>query len=817
MTLVSNFRAGRHAQKLKAAENLPPEELKKLQDDLVARGKAAIVPVADCLASEETYETAGAVLTRLINNYNLETFVGLLSSPNPTVVSGIQGLLSESQDFDPGALIDRLADEETHRGRLEPVLQSHIDRIPMNRIVKAIPALPRDAQAILFRVSESKIGKSAVPDLLTLLKHEEWWIRMQTARLMAQINDETAVSALSSLLDDPNKGVRYEAVRALHKMCHVAAIPKLVEILRDPDLKVQSAAIDALIGIGDIVAVQPLLALLTDESEHVRRAAVEVLNEVITTDAIQDLVRAMRDEDWWVRVRATDALGALGGEKVVEAVIGLFDDGDVFLRRQAVELLNAIPNESALTVLIRALGDEDWWVRERAIDALGSTGSAEAVKPLLDLMAADGKCAALCARALGDLGDQRAVEPLRLMETCEDEEVSREASQALRAITEAGRTGKSPHRSAGAEKRTAIPDAASTIKEHKSLGPSLPFKVSAEPPPPRPRSHSSIEQPAPLAADSQPVVRPKSTPPASEPAPPAPKSQPPSTPPQMLNYTDLSPETILLDRYRVIRPIGKGGFGAVYLVEDSVISEQVVIKILNPHLSFDESALKRFIRELKLTRMVTHGNVIRIYDFLELSGAHAVSMEFFPSSDLAQLLLERGTIEIDRGLTIISQVCAGLQAAHTANVVHRDMKPANLLVGEDDVVKIVDFGLAAAQQQIESRLTKSGYLVGTPDYMAPEQIGGGEADHRVDIYALGIVMYEMFSGVRPYTDETPVKVFFKHLEGGALPLGQLVPGLPPGVSNLVMRSMAKEASDRPATVGELKDLIDKEREALEAS
>jgi serine/threonine protein kinase/HEAT repeat protein len=816
MTLVSNFRAGRQAQKLRAAAGLPPEELKTLQDDLAAIGKPVIVPVADCLAHDGSNEAARTVLTRLINNYNLETFIGLLSSPNPTVVSGIQKVLSESNDFDPGFLIERLADKDAHRGRLEPILLAHIDRIPMNKVVKAIPALPRDAQAVLFRVSEKKAEKSAVPDLLTLLKHEEWWIRMQTARLLARISDETAVSALSSLLADPNKGVRYEAVRALHRMRHVAAIPQLVQILRDPDLKVQSAAIDALIGIGDVVAVQPLLALLTDQSEHVRRASVEVLNEVITTDAIQDLVGAMRDEDWWVRVRATDALGALGGEKVVEAVIGLFDTGDVFLRRQAVELLNVIPSESAITVLIRALGDEDWWVKERAIDALGSTGNPEAVEPLMVLMASDDQCAALCARALGALGDQRAVEPLTLLATSEDEEVSREASQALRAISETGRTGRVSPRGIRPDKRTAIPDAASTIKEHGKSGASLPFKVSAEPPP-RPRRHSSIAEPARLAANVQSVSRPISNPPPSQPVSPVHAGRQLSTPPQMLNYSELFPETVLLDRYRVIRSIGKGGFGAVYLVEDSAISEQVVMKILNPHLSFDDSALKRFIRELKLTRMVTHSNVIRIYDFLELAGAHAVTMEYFPSHDLARVLLDQVSLDVKRGLAIMSQMCAGLSAAHAANVIHRDMKPANVLIGEDDVVKIVDFGLAAAQQQIESRLTKSGYLVGTPEYMAPEQIGSGEADHRVDIYALGIIMYELFSGVRPYSDETPVKVFFKHLEGGAQPLSTLVPDLPPGVNSLVMQAMAKDANDRPATVGDLNDLIEKEREALGSS
>jgi serine/threonine-protein kinase len=804
MTLVSGIRAGRHAQKLKSADSHSPEELTKLKEDLAGMGRSAVEPVADCLAHEAAREHAMAVLHRLVNNYTLPSFLGLLGSPNPEIVSGIREVLSETKAFDPTLLISMLADKDAPRGRLEPILEAHVERLALNTMVKSIPDLPRDSQAVLFRVLEKKNGKAAVPDLLRLLKNDEWWIRMHTARLLAWIPDETAVHALSALLQDPNKGVRYEAVRALEQTRQKSAVPELVESLKDPDLKVQSAAIDALIAIDDVGCVEHLLVLLGNESEYIRRAAVEVLNEVITTEAIQDLVRAMRDEDWWVRVRATDALGALGGEKVVAAVIGLFDDEDFFMRRQAVELLNSIPSDSGLKVLIRALDDEDWWVRERAIDALGKTGNPDAVPPLIELMNRDGKLAVLCVRALGELGDPRAEEPLNLLLVAESEELRREASQAIRIITQVKHTGRAPGKPSKAEERKAIPDAASTVRERTKAGPSLPFKVHADPPSPRQSRPPSIEQPV-------------SPPPPSEPEPEHESDQRPGSPLPALNYNELAPDTTLVDRYRVIRPIGKGGFGAVYLVEDSAIGEEVVIKILNPHLSFDDSALKRFIRELKLSRKITHSNVIRIHEFVNLTGAYAVSMEYFPSKDLAELIAESGALDASRVLGIASQICTGLEAAHRVNVIHRDMKPANVLVGKNDSVKIVDFGLAAAQQQVESRLTKSGYLVGTPEYMAPEQISGEKTDHRVDIYALGIVMFEMFTGVKPFTDETAVKVFFKHLEGVTVPMRNLVPELPTGVEKLVAKAMAKEAKDRPVDVTELKDLIDREREALGGS
>jgi len=225
------------------------------------------------------------------------------------------------------------------------------------------------------------------------------------------------------------------------------------------------------------------------------------------------------------------------------------------------------------------------------------------------------------------------------------------------------------------------------------------------------------------------------------------------------------------------------------------------------------------VQELKLTRRVSHHNVIRIHDFLDLGGARAISMEYFPGSDLNRILADAGPLDLKRGLRIAAQVCDGLAAAHAEGVVHRDIKPANILVGPEDDIRLVDFGLAAAQQTSGdgSRLTKSGLLIGTPEYMAPEQISGEVADHRVDLYSLGVVMYEAFSGLRPYTADTPVKVLFQHLEGGAAPLAEVVPGFPEAVSALVAGAMAKEPNQRPATAAELRAAIDRALESLEVS
>jgi serine/threonine-protein kinase len=273
------------------------------------------------------------------------------------------------------------------------------------------------------------------------------------------------------------------------------------------------------------------------------------------------------------------------------------------------------------------------------------------------------------------------------------------------------------------------------------------------------------------------------------------------------NFSSLTPDTVLLDRYRVIRGVGRGGFGTVYLAEDQAIGEEIILKVLNPQFSADENVERRFVQELKLTRKITHKNVIRIFDFMDLGGAHAVSMEYFPGRDLGKVLAEDAPLPASRSLGILAQVCEGLAAAHAVGVIHRDIKPANILIGRGDETRVVDFGLASAGQQSGSRLTKSGLLIGTPEYMAPEQISSEAVDHRSDLYSVGVLMYEMLTGVKPFTAETPVKVLFLHLEGEAVPAAQLAPRLPKSLLDLVMSTMARNREDRPATAQELHDRI----------
>ncbi len=784
MRLLKKIQAGSYARKLQSAAALPDGKLADVKTQLVALGPSAIRSVLESLRAAEAREPALEVLERLLTNQTLPTFFEALASTDPVIVDGVTLVLSRAQTYDPTRLLDLFNHPKVSKARLEAILSAQMKNIQPRMLITILPDLSKDARGIIFRILEKRADSTIVGEAVRLAVHTEWWLRLHMAKLLAKFPSEQGIEAVIRLVKDDNRGVRLEAVQCLGKLKAVQAIPDLCQALRDPDLKIHTAAIDALIAIHDVAAVPHLVEVLKDESEQARRGAVEVLNEVITVEAVKDLVNALRDEDWWVRVRAADALGTLGGDRVVEAVISLLDDEDDFVRRYAVEILNTVPDQRAVEPLIKALEDPDWWVHERAIDALAKTGDRRAVQPLLRLMGRETRAIPLCVKALGQLGAPEAVEPICRLAASESTEVRREALHALVALAKVELPDEDRQQllqtleSAGVPiERTHVRPMEVRRKKVSEFGPEA--------------DRAEASRPSPVPGDAHAPV------PAGAPATPSQGTAKP------LDYQNLQPGTRLLDRFRVMRRIGGGGFGAVYLVEDVVVREELVLKILSPHLSLDENMIRRFVQELKYTRRITHPNVIRIYDLLNLGGAHAISMEYFPAQDLGRILKDQGPLPVPRMLKIAAQVCEGLAAAHEKGIIHRDIKPPNILVGQGDLTKIVDFGLASVGSHAGSRLTKSGILVGTPEYISPEQITGTEVDGRADLYSFGVVMYEMITGVQPFSGANAVNVLFQHLEGEIPPAHQVNAAVPEAVARLVERAMARDPAGRPASARDL--------------
>ena len=276
-----------------------------------------------------------------------------------------------------------------------------------------------------------------------------------------------------------------------------------------------------------------------------------------------------------------------------------------------------------------------------------------------------------------------------------------------------------------------------------------------------------------------------------------------------LDINALKSGDIIDGRYKYIDRIGRGAFGTVLLMEDTVVDERLILKFLNPNVSQDEEVMKRFVHELRYSRKITHKNVIRIYDFLLIQGIYAISMEYFPSHTLGGEIVNEKPMELRRALGFGCDICTGMAVAHKVGIVHRDLKPANLLINQEGLLKIVDFGVAAAQREGDTQLTKTGYVIGSPKYMAPEQILGKKVDERADIYAVGVILYEMVTGVPPYSRGDHMSVMYQHVQGKARPATEANPNLPPGLGEVVTRAMAVDKTKRFQTMDELRGALEK--------
>jgi streptogramin lyase/predicted Ser/Thr protein kinase len=254
--------------------------------------------------------------------------------------------------------------------------------------------------------------------------------------------------------------------------------------------------------------------------------------------------------------------------------------------------------------------------------------------------------------------------------------------------------------------------------------------------------------------------------------------------------------------YQIEGVIGRGGMSVVYLAEHVRLGRKVALKVLAPELAGSERFHDRFLRESKLAASIDHPNIVPIYDADESEGVLYIAMRYVEGSDLKQTILDSGRLEPLRTSAIVDQVASALDAAHTRGLVHRDVKPANVLLTPDDHAYVSDFGLTKRAVSV-SGLTETGQLIGTIDYVAPEQIKGDPVDQRADVYSLGCLLFECLAGHAPYPRDLEVGVLWAHVETPPPSLTQERPDLPSEVDDVVARAMAKDPADRTAAAGEV--------------
>ncbi len=667
MGLLSGLLSDGSIAKITQCASLGEPAIQKAIAKLKKNPKASIPRLAEALQSTNKLANAHIieVLTDLASTSTLDSYVPFLGDDVEIIRQGVSEALCKAEDIDPNALVGKLADPNLSKTAIMNVLTAHKEKLKAVNLIRFVFNVDHSEQVALFKIIDSVATDTVVTEIINRIDTKEAFIRSNFAKILRKFDRPQVHEALEKLLSDDNKNVRLAALDGLSHMKGDISIDRLTMLIDDADYAVQNKAVETIVSIEHPDTVAHLVPHLKSESEYTRRAAVEVLNEIASPTSVRDLFRILKDEDWWVRSRAADALGKIGGPKVVKAVLILLKDKDEFVRRSAIEIINSTEDESTYDSLVDALGDSDWWVRERAVDGLANLGNRQAVPMLIKLLQKnennkDDKniesMAIILLQALGKLEAKSAVpyvikqlwakqdnivkETLACLERIVDD---MSVDEIVSSITHALENRDEELRELGGNSIDRILDV--QHKERTDIRATLS------------RSDSDVSEKTMPGT----IIRGKA------------ELQQKSVDP-----TKLQPDDILAGRYKYIRQVGKGAFGSVYLMEDLMINEDVILKFLNAQFVSDDSVIKRFIYELRFARKVTHQNVIRIYDLITFGDSHAISMEYFESHTLSAELKERKPLTNERVIKIATDIASGMESAHNAKVIHRSLclKPA---------------------------------------------------------------------------------------------------------------------------------------------
>jgi len=794
MSVLGGFRTNRLVSQLQEMNELGSPKAEKILERLRKLGGAAIRNLIEELelAARHDADFLVDILALLVTDKNLTHYAQGLASENNRIVPGLIAALSRAKSYNANKIIELFNVDAIPKAALCEIAFAQKKRLDVRRVLTQAYLQDSTEKAALFRIVADVAEKKDIQELISRLSGKDIVAKAHIIDILSGFETPEVMEALERQLKDKSKLIRRAAITSIGNMSAGISVEALCELLCDTDLDVMNKAADVLIKLNHPDTVRHLVIALKDESEYPRRAAVEVLNEIGDANSVKDLLEALGDDDWWVRARATDALAKIGGPRVVSAVLELIKDDDEEIRRAAIEILNTTQDERAVKKLIEATTDDDWWVRERAADALASIGNTDAVPALLKMLEGGARSIPSAIRGLAKLGDARHVPAVLGLLSKSDKEVQIEAMNALPRLSDKTsfvNVRKEISTLLDSEDRNIRQSAIAAINKLDELF--SPEKIEAAE-----ESDRLMEPSHTLLGDGTDVVS-------------GVRGGTGMSVHETLDITALSPGSLIEGRYEFIKKIGKGAFGTVLLVNDRVVDENLILKFLNPDVASDEEMIKRFVHELRYSRKITHKNVIRIYDFLQIGSLYAISMEYFASHTLGDETKDDQPMPIEKAIKYACDIATGMIVAHQAGIIHRDLKPANILIDDDGLLKIVDFGVAAARSSGDTQLTKTGYVIGSPKYMAPEQILGKEVDERADIYSLGVMMYEMLTGAPPYSKGDQMSVMYQHVQGKAPAPAEVNKDLPVELSDCVVTCMSVDKNKRYVSMDAVYDTFSK--------
>ena len=727
-----------------------------------------------------------------------DLFLKGLENDVTEIRSTVASILSQSSQINPARLLKKLQEPAAPRAEIIGILEFQAAQLKPEQIISNALKLDRgDAEQLL-----KLVYKSEQPIDLDLLHIEQALIKSPSLKIMllrylGGVEQSRVAELIVRFLDDSNKTVVIEALKSLKSLKVKFDVSLLLSFYESmPDVSRQ-LAFEVIETRADAELVPKLAPLTCAKSDEMRDSFIKLFVRHVTTEGLEGFLGLLDLQEWWGKEQALKSLHKQGNDKLFAAAQGLSEHDNEFIREQAQRLAAQASEPGDIEKLWENALHENWQVRDNAIDAIGKSGNRESIDILKKVIDQRPESATSVLKAISELGLAKGLEIafacLRMPEAL----VQREALGSI------GKLATENHAKAVRDKlmllvpslQATVRDTAGEVVSHLTEEFNLKaLDVNEE---------TYFDTRLIKLDDTGAVVKGATqTQPVSEEA-----------AAQWQNIEEFKKGDEWLGRFRIDREIGRGAMGRVMLAEDKMVGENLILKFMHPELTAEESSRERFLREVRYSRKVSHPNVIRVHDMLSHEGLSAISMEFFDSRGIDEYLKEKGHFEIDEGLKILLQVALGMAAAHDQEVIHRDLKPSNILMNDKGLVKIVDFGIASATSKSDATLTKVGSIIGTPAYISPERARGFEADHRSDIYALGVIAYCMFCGKLPYLGE-PMSLLFQHIEGKAKPVHEVRDTVNPRVSLLVQKMMAVEVDDRLQTMGETAEAIRDVQEKL---
>lgn len=730
-----------------------------------------------------------------------ELLLNSLENDATNIRSTVADILSQSTRISPSKLFKRLHESDVSKTEIIDVLSFQKKFLKPEQIINNALKLEKSyAERLLAIAEESEVPLDIESLNIDPAMIESPTIKIMLLRYFSKIEQAEIARIIGKFITDKNKTVVIEtlkSLRALPVSFDASVVLPFIETMGEIE---REMAIGIVVKQADEELVPKLAAWTTGKEEELRETFIKLVVDNATEESLGKFLQRLDQQEWWGKEQAVKCLLRLGDDGLAKAAKALINHPQEFVRNTAEQLAAQYGDPADFDSIAETALHENWQIREQAIITLGNSGRRESLNILNRVLERWPESAPNILKAVGNLKFSKGLEVAFVCLKMSEAAIQREALTTIASIT-----SKQHAENVRETVMRLVPNLQATVRDTaeqvvtqltKEFGLKELQINKAEFFETRLVKIDEGQNQSQVISNSQQAVH-----------------QQPTEVVSFQNIEELKENDIWMDRYRIKREIGRGAMGRVMLAEDEMVGERLILKFMHPELTADGASRERFLREVKYSRKVSHPNVIRIHDLLFKDNLCSISMEYFVSRGIDELLKEKKFFEPKEGLDILYQVAAGMSAAHKQEVIHRDLKPSNILMNETGLVKVVDFGIASASSNTDSTLTKTGSIIGTPAYLSPERAKGLEANYRCDIYALGIIAYCMFAGRLPYKGE-PMAILFQHLEGNAIPAHEVKPSIPAKLSLMIQKMMAPEAENRIQTMDDVCAAIDETRKKL---